>query len=238
MLAAVHFSKFPAAVLLLTFSLSLTLESSAQATASSASGTDVSTITDVLNALQPTLSDVNLAVVSVEVHRWKVPGDVKDTTNSDIQSIVRDLTGTLPGLVAQAQADPGAIAPAFAVYRNIDALYDVLLRVTETATLAGSQQEAKRLESVRSELQARRSQLGNALLSSAATQDSNLVQLKTSLAAATSRVSTPPVTDGPKKIIVNDGPTSKATKIVHKKKTTKPAAPAGSSATPAARTQQ
>ena len=33
---------------------------------------------------------------------------------------------------------PAALSPAFAVFRNLDALYDVMLRVTETAGLAGS----------------------------------------------------------------------------------------------------
>jgi hypothetical protein len=170
-----------------------------------------------------------VAVTSVEVHRWKVPGDVKDTTTADIQSIVRDLASTLPGLVAQAQASPASIAPAFAVYRNIDALYDVLLRVTETATLAGSQQEAQRLESARADLQTRRSQLGNALLSSATTQDLNVVQLKNSLA----QMSRPAVSapDAPKKIIVTDGPATASSRASHKKKSSKPATSASGSST-------
>ena len=40
----------------------------------------------------------------------------------------RDLTSTLPGLLTQAEASGPAVAlPAFAVFRNLDALYDVLL---------------------------------------------------------------------------------------------------------------
>ncbi len=230
MLSVVRFSKIPAAAVLLACGFAFTTQTLAQAPVPP--GADVSAMSDALNALQPTLSGVNLAVTSVEVHRWKVPGDVKDTTNSDIQSIVRDLSSTLPGLVSQAQATPASIAPAFAVYRNIDALYDVLLRVTETATLAGSQQEAGRLESARADLQTRRSQLGNALLSSAVAQDSNVVQLKTSLATM-SRLTTPATADGPRKIVVNDGPAPSAAKTTHKKKTIKPAS-SSSSAAPAA----
>ena len=98
----------------------------------------------LLNALQPLLAQVNQSVSAIDVHRWKAPNDVRDTTASDVQSIQRDLTSTLPDLLSQAQASTGAVAPAFAVFRNIDALYDVLLRITETATLAGSQSEAGR----------------------------------------------------------------------------------------------
>ena len=150
----------------------------------------------------------------MDVHRWKAPGDVKDTTTADVQSIQRDLVTTLPGLLSQAQSAPASIGPAFAVFRNIDALYDVLLRITETATLAGSQSEASRLESTRSELQARRAQLGNAILASANAQDASVMQLRTSLQAA-QRVAVAP--EPPKKVVVDDGPAT-ATKTVRKKK--------------------
>ena len=182
---------------------------------------------DALSAMQPLLMQVNLSVSAVDVHRWKVPNDVRDTTASDVQSIQRDLSTTLPGLLTQAQNAPDAIAPAFAVFRNIDALYDVLLRITETATLAGTQSEAGRLEETRAEVQARRAQLGNAILASASAQDSNVLQLRTSLANA-SRVAATPA--APKKIVVEDGP-APATKTVRKRK------PAAKPVTPPAPTQ-
>ena len=190
---------------------------------------DSSAMVDALNAMAPTLSGVNLAVSGVEVRRWKVPGEVKETTTSDIQSIQRDLSGTLPSLISQAQAAPGAVAPAFAVFRNLDALYDVLLRVTETATLAGSQQEASHLEAARADLQTRRGQLGNALQAIAAGQDTSVVQLRTAL--ETARRSTLSNPAAPKKIVVNDGPDNAPAKTVHKKK---PLAPAAKPATPPA----
>lgn len=200
--------------------------------AAAAPSADASALADELGALPPTMNEVNLAVSGVEVRKWKAPGDVKDTANSDIQSIERDLSGTLPGLVSQAQAAPGTIAPAFAVYRNLDALYDVLLRVTETATLAGSQQEAARLEGARADLQTRRSQLGNALLTSATVQDTNVVQLRASLDAA-KRGGGGAAGGAPTKIVVNDGPDTSSTKTVHKKKpAAKPATPAPAPAAP------
>jgi hypothetical protein len=181
-------------------------------------------MTDALSALQPLLMQVNLSVSAVDVHRWKVPNDVRDTTASDVQSIQRDLSTTLPSLLTQAQGSPDSIAPAFAVFRNIDALYDVLLRITETATLAGTQSEAGRLEGTRAELQARRAQLGNAILASASAQDNSVLQLRTALATA-SRVAAAPT--APKKIVVDDGPATSPSKTVRKRKpaAAKPAAP-------------
>lgn len=197
----------------------------AAAPAAAVPGVTTSAVVDALGALQPTMASVSSALTSVDVHRWKVPGDVKDQTTSDIQSIQRDINGSLPGLIAQAQASPNAVSPSFAVFRNIDALYDVLLRVSETATLAGSQQEASHLESARADLQTRRRQLGDALLSSATAQDASVAQLKTSLDAAKQAAAGQSAASGPQKIVVDDGPSS-ATKTARKKKAVKPAAPA------------
>ncbi len=194
-------------------------------------GATSSIITDALGSLQPTMTSVNSALASVDVHRWKVPGDVKDRTASDIQSIQRDIDGSLPGLISQAQASPNAVGPSFAVFRNIDALYDVLLRVTETANLAGSQQEANHLESARADLQTRRRQLGDALLSSATAQDASVIHLRASLDAARQASASSSAGAGPKKIVVDDGPSS-AAKTTHKKKAVKPATPAATAPAP------
>ncbi len=57
--------------------------------------------------------------------------------------------------------NPAALSPAFAVFRNLDALYDVLLRVTETAALAGSGSDAGSLEDARAGLEDGRGKLGS-----------------------------------------------------------------------------
>lgn len=215
-----------------TFAVAQTAgDTSASAPASTAPNGTSSAVVDALGALQPTMSSVSSALTSVDVHRWKVPGDVKDQTTADIQSIERDINGSLPGLIAQAQAAPGSVSPSFAVFRNIDALYDVLLRVSETATLAGSQQEANHLEAARADLQTRRRQLGDALLSSATAQDASVTQLRTSLDAARQAAARQSAAAGPKKIVVDDGPSS-AAKTAHKKRAVKPTAPAAAPSTP------
>jgi hypothetical protein len=187
---------------------------------------------DALNAMQPMLMQINLAVSSVDVRRWKAPNDVRDTTTEDVQSIQRDLSGTLPVLLTTAQSSPNAVGPAFAVFRNIDALYDVLLRITETATLAGTTSEADRLEQVRAGLQARRGQLGNAILASAAAQDNDVMQLRTALQSVPRTGAQPG--GAPKKIVVNDGPDTAPAKTTHKKKP----APAASTTSGATTTPQ
>jgi hypothetical protein len=153
-------------------------------------------------SLRPALANVQNTIANLGVSHWKAPAETRTAVQQDIASMQRDLNATLPGLVAQAEANPTALSPAFAVFRNLDALYDVLLRVTETAALAGSGSDAGSLEDARAGLEDGRGKLGSWLLQSISAQDAQIVHLQTALAA---RPAASPAAS-PNKIVVDDGP--------------------------------
>src|ERR1700761_5810014 len=128
-------------------------------------------------SLHPALANVQNTIANLSVSHWKAPAEPRTAVQQDIASMQRDLNATLPGLVAQAEANPTALSPAFAVFRNLDALYDVLLRVTETAALAGSGSDAGSLEDARAGLEDARGKLGSWLLQSIGAQDAQVVRL-------------------------------------------------------------
>jgi hypothetical protein len=152
--------------------------------------------------LRPALANVQNTIAHLNVGHWKAPAETRAAVQQDIDSMQRDLNATLPGLVAQAEASPAALSPAFAVFRNLDALYDVLLRVTETAALAGSGSDAGSLEDARAGLEDGRGKLGAWLLKSISAQDAQVIHLQTALAARPA----PAPAAAPNKIIVDDGP--------------------------------
>jgi hypothetical protein len=165
--------------------------------------------------LRPALANVQTAITNLNVAHWKAPNDIRATTQQDINSMQRDLNTTLPALLAQADAagaasGPPALSPAFAVFRNLDALYDVMLRVTETAGLAGSASDASSLEDARAGLEDGRAKLGAWLLQAIGAQDAQVARLQ---APAPAVAPAPP--PAPTKIVVNDGPD---TTKPHKKK--------------------
>jgi hypothetical protein len=156
--------------------------------------------------LRPALANVQTAITNLNVAHWKAPNDIRATTQQDLNSMQRDLNTTLPPLMAQADAaasanGPAALAPAFAVFRNLDALYDVLLRVTETAGLAGSASDASSLEEARAGLEDGRAKLGTWLLQAIGAQDAQVVRLQAPVAAHPASAPPPP-----NKIVVDDGP--------------------------------
>ncbi len=167
--------------------------------------------------VQPALSDVQHSLSGLNIQRWKAPSEVRNNAQQNAASIQRDLTNTLPSLLGQADASPGAVPPAFSVYRNIDALYDVLLRVNETALLAAPQSESDALYSALQKLEAARTQLGDTIFTASQEREAQLVKLQAAVNAASTVQA--PATPA-KTAVVDDGPAT--TPAVKKKK--KPAA--------------
>jgi hypothetical protein len=157
--------------------------------------------------LPPALEQIRLAVAGLNgalgdlaVQRWKLSGDARRAIQADLDSIERDISGTLPTLISAAEANPDKISTAVSVYRNVDALYDVLLRVTLSAQMAGARDSAV-LEQQRALLEAGRSRLGAALLSASQAQETELLRLRAAAAP-------PKAASAPAHVVVNDGPTA------------------------------
>jgi hypothetical protein len=196
-----------AVLTLLLWSGSFTLSAAAQA---AAPGPAPAQGSFAMASLRPALANVQAAIGSVNPGRWKASAATRTAVQQDIGSMQRDLNATLPGLVTSAEASgPGVLAPSFAVFRNLDALYDVLLRVSETAALAGSEADAGSLEDARAGLEDGRGKLGAWLLQSIGAQDAQIARQQTPAAQA----ATP--APAPSKIVVDDGP---AAPKPHKKK--------------------
>lgn len=172
-----------------------------------------------LQGLRPAMAQIGAALASLRIDHWKGSGALRSSTRDDVASIQRDLTGTLPTLIVQAHASTqpsGPLAPALLVFRNVDALYDVLLRVSETANLIAPSEDAARLDAARSSLESARRQLGDALVSSAGAQDLELAHLREEAAAAPSKPATPPTT-----VVIDDGPAPASTHHKAKKRPAK-----------------
>jgi hypothetical protein len=165
-----------------------------------------------MNTLRPALANVQNTISNLNVSHWKASSQTRDAVTADIASMQRDLNATLPGLVTQADsAGPNVLGPTFAVFRNLDALYDVLLRVTETAALAGTGADPSSLEDARAGLEDARGKLGAWLLQSIGSQDTQVAHLQAQIAAKPAAAPPPP-----NKIVVEDGPDT--TTKPHKKK--------------------
>ncbi len=163
--------------------------------------------------LQPTLSELRSTIAGLHIAKWKAPGPVKDEALGNAGSINRDLENTLPALLQQADATPQSVANTFAVYRNFDALYEVLLRVSGTAELAAPDEEAANLAHSLVTLDAARRALADSILSASRAQELALQQARQPPPTA---AALPPPASA---TVVDDGPTAAP---AHRKPKAKP----------------
>jgi len=181
----------------------------------------------VSSTVRPALSQVAQTLNGIDTRRWKAPNPVRDEVQGDIGSIQRDLSGTLAGLLQQSDAAPASVPAAFAVYRNVDALYDTLLRVVETAELAAPENEEAQLESALKSLEGARGSLGDTIQSGSQTQQAELIRLRTAIASAAAAQHAVVKTT-----VVNDGPAASPAPATHRKRTTTTTAKKPATSTP------
>lgn len=136
--------------------------------------------------LAPAVTQLRQALAGLRADKWKTPGPVTQETAQNIASIQRDLDTTLPGLLATADHNPASVQDVLPAYRNLDALYDVVLRVTEISRIVAPPQQATALQQAMAGLEDARRNLGDQIQNSALNQTKAIVALQAELRAAQS----------------------------------------------------
>src|SRR5271165_3260835 len=95
--------------------------------------TSTSTITSDLDRLQAAASQVAADIGRLRIEKWKA--------NGDANSVQRNLTLALPGLIDAVRSTPGNVNAEFKLYRNLNALYDVFGSLAEASRVSGQKGE-------------------------------------------------------------------------------------------------
>jgi len=127
--------------------------------------------------LRPSLDSVQQAIGALRIERWK-KGTVREEADANINDIQRDLKTTLPPILGVADAAPGTLSKVLPVSRNIDALYDVLLRVVEAARVSAPADQVTQLQQALIALGNARRALSDHLEESAAAQEKQVSDLR------------------------------------------------------------
>ncbi len=131
--------------------------------------------------MRPALGSLRQALAMLRPERWKAAGAITTESANDISSIERDLDTTLPPLLSAADAAPGSMPQLLPAYRNVEALYDVVVRVTQTAVLSAPAPQSQALQQATAALQQSRRDFGDLLGSAAQAQDRQLRDAQTRL---------------------------------------------------------
>jgi hypothetical protein len=149
----------------------------------------------ILASIEQTATSTASQLQAMRIDKWKAESSQKKQAQQNADSVVRNLTAALPTLVTAARTAPQNFTPNFKLYRNLTALYDVILPLTESAGAFGSKGEFQAIGQQLQQWDEIRRSYGDYLERLAQQRDA---------AAAAARAAPPPK---PKKIIVDDEPT-------------------------------
>lgn len=133
--------------------------------------------------MQPALDTLQQTLGMLRPDKWKGSNVEREEAAANISSIGHDLQTTLPSLLTTADGAPDSVAQLLPAYRNIEALYDVLLRVSEAGNLSAPKQQSAALEQARAKLEDGRRTLGERLQFAAVAREKQVHDLQATIRA-------------------------------------------------------
>ncbi len=182
-----------------------------------------------LDRLQAAASQANLEIAHMRIEKWKADAASKQQAQANADSLQRNLTSALPGLIDGVRAAPQDLNASFKLYRNLNALYDVFASFAESAGAFGPRSDYEALAQPLNIIDSVRHDLGDELENLTSSTQSELIQLRTQVRSLQQAAAAAP----PKKIVVDDTePEKKKTAHnAHKKKATTTATTGSTSGT-------
>jgi len=179
----------------------------------------VSQLNTLLSQLEQTSQKMQGDLGRMRIERWKTDSNNKRSVQNNVESIQRNLQTALPAVIAELRASPENLNTTFKLYRNLDALYDVVGTVVETAGAFGNKDEFQSLGNDYDALEGTRRSLAERLDNLTQAKESELTHLRAQVHALQAAVPPPP----PKKVIVDDTEEPKKPAPKKKSTTSKPA---------------
>lgn len=179
----------------------------------------VNELNGLLSQLDQSAQATQNDLSKLRVEKWKMDGTYKRQTEGNVESIRRNLTAALPEIAGQLRNSPEDLAATFKLYRNLDALYDVLGSVAETAGAFGSKDEFQSLSNDLNSFERIRRSFADRMENLAASKENEIGSLRSQVKTLQAQVPPP----APKKIVVDDDePKKPAPKKKAPKKSTPP----------------
>ena len=145
----------------------------------------------MLRQIEQLASSINLEIGKLRVDKWKADSASKRQAEGNIDSVQRESDGGAPGIHHGGANSPRNVAPEFRLYRNLNALSDVLNSIAESAGAFGPKDQFERLAADINGLEAARTALGKRVESLAEAQALELAQLRKQLLQARAQQSAP-----------------------------------------------
>jgi len=187
----------------------------AQTPAPPVSYSSISELNQLLAGLQQTSQATQDDLSRLRIEKWKTDSGTKRQTEGDVESVQRNLQSALPGMLNDLKNSPENAPLTFKVYRNLDALYDVMNSVVESAGAFGNKEEFQSLNKDLGSLEDSRRAFASRMDKVANAKETEIGQLRTALQTARAEIP-------PKKTVIDDNNSSSEKKPVKHKKAAVP----------------
>jgi len=185
----------------------------------------VTQLNGLLAQLEATSKTTQADLTKLRIERWKTDSSSKKQALGDVDSIQRNLQSALPEMIGQLRNAPEDMPATFKLYRNLDALYDVMGAVVESAGAFGSKDDFQALSNDLNSFESTRKQFAERMNNLATSKEQEIVRLRADLKTAQAAIPAAP----PKKTVVDDNEPVKKPAVKKKPVVKKPATalPAG-----------
>jgi len=188
----------------------------------------VSQLNGLLSQLEAASKATQADLAKLRIERWKTDGGSKKRSLSDVDSVQRNLQNALPEMIAKLRNAPEDLPATFRLYRNLDALYDVLSSVVESTGAFGSKDDLQALSNDLSNFEGTRKQVAERMETLAASKEQEIARLRTDLKTAQAAIPAAP----PKITVVDDNAPAKKPAAKKKPVAKKPASTTPPTTTP------
>src|SRR5579864_4688035 len=185
----------------------------------------ISELNQLIGNLQQASQSAQEDLSHLRIEKWKTDSGTRRQTENDRESIQRNLQNALPGMLADLKNAPESLPATFKVYRNLDALNDVLNSVVESAGAFGSKDEFQSLNKDLGGIEESRRAFADRMDKLSNAKEKEIGQLRVELQSA--RAAIPP-----KKTVVDDTEPTPPKKTTKKKAAPKPKPPSSQGAQP------
>jgi hypothetical protein len=188
-------------------------------------------LTGMLSQLEDVSKTMQADLAKLRIERWKTDSASKKQSLSDVDSIQRNLQSAMPEMISQLRNAPEDLTATFKLYRNLDALYNVMSGVVESAGAFGPKDDFQSISNDLNSLEGTRKQFAERMNSLAVSKEQEIVRLRADLKTAQAAIPAVP----PKKTVVDDTEPAKKPPVKKKPATAakKPATTTPATTTPA-----
>jgi hypothetical protein len=173
----------------------------------------------ILSQIQQATSSANANIGHLRIEKWKADVDQKRQTQQVAESLQKNITNAVPGMISAVQTNKGSVTTSFKLYHNLNVVYENLIYLADVTGSLGKREEFEPLNSDIVALEAARKNLSAYIEDAAVKMEAANRQAASGTVPLQARQGPGSPVPGKKVVIDDEQPPPKKTVKPTKKKT-------------------